>query len=206
MIPKPYPRGSNLSPRVRELLDQGALVRLPRQYDRQDLDSTDGVDIVYDLRGMTPARFARFVDQLLVAAEWECRRYPELEYRYGRFVLRLNTSGGDRNNIRVYTAALSSDIDTMIYGNPGDIPTELGGTGKSLADKAEAIINMLSTGSPGAYVNRQNPYRVTQMVISVRERTATTRRRERAQDRLDTGDIVRVSRTRPSQLEEGTST
>ena len=39
-----------------------------------------------------------------------------------------------------------------------------------MSHKAEAIINMNQTGSPGAYVNQQNPFRVTNMVISVRVR------------------------------------
>ena len=40
--------------------------------------------------------------------------------------------------------------------------------------KAEAIINMLTTGSPGAYVSQQSPYQVLRLVISVRIQSGGT--------------------------------
>ncbi len=170
MRPIPYPRGFRLDPRIRTLLDERALRRLPFQDDRSDLLTTDGVDIVYDFRNMNPSKFIRFISQFLVIAEYESNRYNDVEYRYAKFIVELNSGGRSRDRIRRnYTTAMFRDTDDMIYGSSDDEPVELGGTGKSLAHKAEAIINMLDTGSPGAYVNRQSPYRVLRMIISVRE-------------------------------------
>ncbi len=170
MRPIPYPRGFRLDPRIRTLLDERALRRLPFQDDRSDLLTTDGVDIVYDFRNMNPSKFIRFISQFLVIAEYESNRYSDVEYRYAKFIVELNSGGRSRDRIRRnYTTAMFRDTDDMIYGSSNDEPVELGGTGKSLAHKAEAIINMLDTGSPGAYVNRQSPYRVLRMIISVRE-------------------------------------
>ncbi len=180
MRPIPYPRGFRLDSRVRELLDQRIIRRLPYQDDREDLVTTDGVDIVYDLRNMTPSRFMRSIAQLLVVAEYEAKRYSNVEYRYARFVVELNSGGGRRGAEKIrrsYTTAMMRDTDEMIYGSSEEEPVELGGTGKSLSHKAEAIINMLDTGSPGAYVNRQNPYRVLRMIISVRDNDRSSRGR-----------------------------
>ena len=199
MRPKPYPRGIQLSPRVRELVDQGALRRLPYQEAKDDLFSSDGVDIVYDLRNMNPTRFMNFVDALLLAAAYEADRYSELEFRYAKWIVELNVSGRSRRDEkprRQYVAAQSRDTDTMVFGDVTAIPVEFGGSGKSLADKAEAIINMLDTGSPGAYVTTQNPYKVIQLVISVRHPFSTTRRELREAQEADDLGLVRVRRSR----------
>lgn len=170
MRPEPYPRGFRLDPRIRVLLDEKALRRLPYQEDRGDLVTTDGVDMVYDLRNMTPSRFIRFISELLIMAEFESNRYPGVEYRYGKFIVELNSGGRVRDRIRrSYTTSMMRDTDDMVYGRSDEEPVELGGTGRSLSHKAEAIINMLDTGSPGAYVNKQNPYRVLRMIVSVRD-------------------------------------
>ncbi len=199
MEPKPYPRGSNLNPRVKELIDQGALRRLPYQESRGELLTTDGIDIIYDLRNMNPSRFARFIDQLLGAAAYESNRYRELEYRFARFTVELNVSGRasrDRDRPRrLYTAAMRKSTDSMVYGAAGSIATELGGQGKSLLDKGEAILNMLMTGSPGTYVSKQNPFKVLRMTISVRERVSTTMANlKKDLEEASGADMIRIAR------------
>ncbi len=182
MRPISYPRGFRLDPRIRVLIDERALRRLPFQDDRSDLQTTDGVDIVYDLRTMTPSKFIRFISQFLILAEYESNRYGDVEYRYAKFIVELNSGGRSRDKIRRnYTTAMFRDTDDMVYGSGNEEPVELGGSGRSLAHKAEAIINMLDTGSPGAYVNRQSPYRVLRMIISVRNNL-------RGSGRFNTGD------------------
>lgn len=170
--PRRYPRGAQVNATVRQLIEDGVLSVRPRQVDRSDLTSSDGVDIVYELRNMTPDRFPRHVDQLLAAANYEANRYSDFDYFYGSWSVRLNTGSGRRSaeNTRVYTAAMSGNLDEMIWGDGRMAPAELGGQGRSLSHKAEAILNMLQSGSPGAYVNQQSPYRVLRMVISVRLR------------------------------------
>ena len=172
-VPKRYPRGAQVHPVIRQLITEGAIRGAPRQVDRGELSSSDGVDIIFDLMRMTPDRFGRYVDQLLVAASYECSRYSEFDYFFAEWQVRLNTSGGRRaqENDRRYTAAMSADPDTMLWGDGRENPVELGGRGRSLSHKAEAIINMNQTGSPGSYVNQQNPFRVTNLVISVRIRS-----------------------------------
>ena len=170
-VPRRYPRGAQVHPVVRQLIQEGAIRGAPRQVDRGELSLSDGVDIVYDLLRMTPDRFTRYVDQLILIADYECNRYSDFEYFFGSWSVELNTAGTRRQeNNRQYIAAMSTDIDTMVYGDGRERPFENGGNGRSLSHKAEAILNMLSTGSPGAYVNRQDPYRVVRMVISVRIR------------------------------------
>ncbi len=194
MRPIPYPRGFRLNPRIREALDERIIGRLPYQEDRSDLVTTDGVDITFDLRSMTPSKFMRSIAQLLILAENESRRYSDVEFRYGRFMVELN-SGGRRGNEKIrraYTTSYFRDTDDMVYGSGNEEPVELGGTGKSLSHKAEAIINMLETGSPGAYVNRQNPYRVLRMIISIRsERNSRTGRRSDDEEGTDFTSIRR---------------
>lgn len=172
-VPRRYPRGQNVHSSVRQLIDEGVLRQLPRQVDRGELSLSDGVDIVYELRNMSPDRFGRFIDLLLTAAANEARRYEDFDYFYATFSVRLNTGTGRRSqeNTRVYTAAMSSDIDMMLWGSDDDLPVELGGQGRSLSHKAEAILNMLRTGSPGAYVSQQSPYTVERMVVSPRIHT-----------------------------------
>ena len=169
-VPRRYPRGSQVHPVVRELLNEGVIRERPRQVDRGDLSSSDGVDIVYNLRNMTPDRFGRYADQLIVAAAYEANRYSDFDYFYAEWQVRLNTGSRRRaaENERSYRSANYRDIDQMIWGESDEEPYELGGQGKSLMHKAEAIINMNRTGSPGAYVNQQNPYLVLRLIISVR--------------------------------------
>ena len=170
VTPRRYPRGSQVNESVRLLLQDGVLLIRPRQVNRSDLSFSDGVDIIYDLKGMTPDKFGRYIDLLLAAAAYEANRYSDYEQFYGSFSVRLNTGSRRRaaENERNYTAAASSDIDTFIWGDGRDTPKELGGEGRSLSHKAEAILGMLQSGSPGAYVNQQSPYRVLRMIISVR--------------------------------------
>ena len=193
-VPRRYPRGRNVHSSVRQLIDEGVLRQLPRQVDRGELSMSDGVDIVYELRNMSPDRFGRYIDLLLVAAAYEASRYDDFDYYYATFSVRLNTGTGRRSqqNTRVYTAAMSSEIDMMIWGSEDDLPVELGGQGRSLSHKAEAILNMLRTGSPGAYVSQQSPYTVERMVVS--PRLSVGRSAQSDVDRLGVRGIDRVVR------------
>jgi hypothetical protein len=170
VTPRRYPRGSQVNESVRILLQDGVLMNRPRQVNRSDLSFSDGIDIIYDLKGMTPDKFGRYIDLLLSAASYEANRYSDYQQFHGSWTVRLNTGSRTRSaeNERNYTAASSTDIDTFIWGDSRDTPKELGGEGKSLSHKGEAILGMLQSGSPGAYINQQSPYRVLRMIISVR--------------------------------------
>ena len=172
MEPKPYPRPRPSFLR-RFLSGTGRLLRrAPVQVDRQDLAGGDGVDIVYYLSNMNPARFGVHIDELLEAAAWEMDRYGEYDFKYGKFVVELygapTRRGRIRREIREYIGNLRGTAAEAVYGESRQRPAELGGEGRSLSHKAEAILNMLETGSPGGWVSRQNPYKVLEMQISVR--------------------------------------
>lgn len=186
-----YPRGPSLSPRLRDLLSAGVLRANPSQIDRPELVAGEGVDILYHLHRMTASQFPRWADTLVAAAGWEISRYQsQYDYFFVAFDVELNIPGKTRIRTsrvkREYIAAQRSDPDLMLYGEPNSVPVELGGQGRSAIDKAQAIIDMTSSNSPGAYVNKGNPYRVITMVISMRNygtpgATAAVERRVRAQ-------------------------
>jgi len=169
----PYPRGPSAPAIVRRLIQERVLRQYPIQVERDDLTTAVGVDIIYNLSRMSSEWFPRYADLLLIAAEQEARRYETYQFKFATFIVELNTTGpkGRRRKkvTREYTAAQQRDIDMMVYGEGGSRPVELGGEGRSLRDKAEAIISMTETGSPGGYVNRLNPYRVLRMIVSVRD-------------------------------------
>ena len=187
MFIRPYPR--TLPPFISAFLGRGlggterVLRQRPAQADRTDLAGGDGVDVVYYFSNMGMAKFSRHIQNILDAARWECDRYSDITYKYAKFVVELYGAPSGRGRgrtrrreVREYVAALQTDCDLMVYGNRNSIAVELGGEGRSLADKAEAILHMQETGSPGAWVDRQNPFKVLEMVVSMREYLTTPTR------------------------------
>lgn len=155
------------------LLERGAITGLPKQVKRVDLVYDEGVDIVYDLKGMTPAKFKEFADSLLLAAFTEAERYKDEKWRFAKFVVRLNRTAKGRktiNPIREYVAAKHPDSDIMVYGEKAlgyELPEEYKKR-PFLINKVEEIIGIPESPSPGPYVVKQRPYKVLRMVISLR--------------------------------------
>ena len=154
------------------LLSKGALSQPPIQIRRDDLEYDDGVDIIYRLKGMTPQKFAEYADMLLLAAYTEGQRYKGERYRFAKFEVELNRTTKGRETIsprRTYIASKNEDSDIMVYGEEvlGELPEEI--TKKPfLINRVQEILDMPDTPSPGAYVQKQRPYKVLTMVISIR--------------------------------------
>jgi len=158
---------------VRYLHDERAIYGYPVQVHRVDLLYDEGVDIVFRLRGMTPAKFRRLADALLLAAFTEAERYSEEKYRFAKFEVQLNRSAKGRKTInptRTYIAAKHPDSEIMVYGEEAlgyTLPEEYAKR-PFLVNKVEEILGIPDSPSPGPYVNKQRPYKVLTMTVCIR--------------------------------------
>jgi hypothetical protein len=188
---KPYPK-EEPTKQARNLFKMGVLKKYPEQKKRDDLKTTEGVDIVYSLKGVTPAVFKQIVDALLMAAYAEGERYKKNTYKYAKFTVELELNlKGKKSGIsttRDYIAAKNSDTDTMIWGRDIDLPEGL--KRPFLTDKAEEIIALLESDSPGPYLDRRHPYKVTTLTICVREKVSVMDREDIAQMRKDAREVI----------------
>jgi hypothetical protein len=188
---KPYPKGEPTK-QARNLFKMGVLKKYPIQKKRDDLKTTEGVDIIYDLKGVTPAVFKQIVDALLMAVQAEGERYKTNAYKYAKFTLELDLNiKGKKAGIsttRDYTSAKNSDTDTMIWGKDIDLPE--GMKRPYLSDKAEEIIALLDSDSPGPYLDRRHPYKVTLLTICVREKVSVMEREDIKQMQRDAEEMV----------------
>lgn len=172
MQPKPY---KGRYPEVTRLLyEKGVLLGYPTQIERKDLTYDEGVDIVYTLKNMTPARFKDTAEALLLAAFTEAERYSEYKYKFVKFVVKLNRNTKGRkmgySQKRDYIASKHTDPEIMVYGEEAlgyTLPEEYK-KHPFLVDKVQEILNIPDSTSPGPYVDQQKPYKVDIMVISIR--------------------------------------
>ena len=180
VTPTEYEIGELVGGRIRRypeitqvLYTQGALLGFPVQVKRLDLTYDEGVDIVYKLRDMTPARFRQFSELLLEAALVECNRYEEERYYFAKFEVQLNRTTKGRKMVsprRTYIAAKHDDPEVMVFGEKAlgyTLPEEYKKR-PFLVNKVEEILDIPDSPSPGPYVNRQRPYKVLSMTICVR--------------------------------------
>ena len=157
---KPY-RGQYPSA-ARFLMEEG-VTSIPRQSE-VSLRWATGVDIVYTLKNMTPANFARYADSLLLLAYQEAMRYNEYKWKFAGFDVRLGRmkKGRDLPEIVTYQAAMHFDPEVMVYGPGYDVPQR-----HFLKDKVEDILAL--TKKYRDKVSKQNPYRVIRLFIKIRE-------------------------------------
>ncbi len=166
-ILKPYPHGTNQNQYVQELKSQRYLIGDPLQ-EEVDLENQWGIDIIYRLRNMTPPRFEKSAELLLLATVYEGTRYKEAASIYAKFQVRINPQVHGRKDPkkdsfkRTYTAGHQKNSDLLVHGNPETPRT-------SLTDRAEEIMEMLEFGSAKAYTDKQNPYKVLSLTISLRD-------------------------------------
>lgn len=166
---KPYPKGEPTK-QARSLFKKGILRKYPEQVGREDLLTDEGVDIVYYLKGVTPSVFQNVVDELLLAAYAEGERYKDAAYKFAKFTIEMDLNSKGRtagiSTVREYIAAKNPETETMVWGTGVDLPE--GFKNPFLVGKSEEIINILKDDSPGPYLKRKNPYKVTSMTISIR--------------------------------------
>ena len=150
-------------------MQKGVLKRFPQQIDRKDLIYDEGVDIVYSLKGMTPAKFREYSEILLQTAYTEAERYKEEKYRFARFEVEINRVAKGRKStspIRDYTAAKHTDSDVMVFGEEKLGYTIPEGFRKPyLINKVDQILS-IPDEYPGS--DKQRPYKVLTMIISIR--------------------------------------
>ena len=167
---KPYRRKY---PDVAKLLyKEKILSKYPHQVERIDLEYAEGVDIVYTLKNLSPARFSEVVDYLLLAAVTEANRYEEYRWKFAKFQVELSRTAKGKKKVglvRDYVAAKHDDPDIMVYGEEALGYTIPEGDRKPfLINKAKEILDIPNSSSPGAYVTKQSPYKVVTMVVSIR--------------------------------------
>jgi len=155
------------------LLDRKILRNPPVQTKRLDLEYDEGIDIVYDLKDLTPEKFFEYSEPLLLAAFTEAERYKEEKWKFAKFVVELNRTAKGRitlNPRRDYIASKHTDADILVYGERAlgyKLPEEVMKK-PFLINKVREILDMPDTASPGGFLKKQRPYKVVGMIISIR--------------------------------------
>ena len=138
-------------------------ISTPKQTMRE-LSWAQGIDISYNLRDMTPVAFRKYADQLLLLAYQEMMRYEEYKWKYARIDVKLGRlkKGRDLPEIASFQSAMHDEPEIAVYGPGYDTPQR-----HFLKDKVEDILDI--TKRYAGKVNKQNPYKVIKLVISIRE-------------------------------------
>ena len=152
-----YPSAANY------LMHQG-IASIPKQTDRNDLKWADGIDISYKLRDLTPVNFREYSDSLLLLAYQEAMRYDDKKFKFARFEVRLGRlkKGRDLPEIASFQCAMHDDPDIMVHGPGYEVPQR-----HFLYHKVQDILEIAKRYL--GKVNKQNPYKVMELVISIRE-------------------------------------
>lgn len=175
---KPYHRKY---PAVTQLLhDRGVLDGYPKQVVRDDLQYAEGIDIIYNLKGMAPAKFREFAEALLLVAYEEAKRYDDEPIKFAKFEVKLNRTEKGRKTlsrpVRTYGAQGHDDANVMVFGKEalGYTPTRFKDgvevEQKSyLVNKVDEILDIADKYMRD-YLSQQRPYKVLQLIISIRRR------------------------------------
>ena len=151
-------------PSAARYLIESDVTSIPRQVKRDDLNWAEGVDIIYTLRGLTPVNFRTYSDSLLLLAYQEMMRYQEYKWKFARLDVRLGRlpKGKDLPEIASFQSAMHDDPEIAVYGPGYEVPQR-----HFLKDKAVDILDIVKRYL--GKINKQNPYRVVKLVISIRE-------------------------------------
>lgn len=161
------------------LMKKGILKGEAEQIERGDLSYASGIDVVYNLKGLTPAKFKEYAEALLWLAYEETRRYEEAPIKFAKFVVQLNKTAKGRKvltqPLREFTARGRPEGNILVYGEK-ELGYELTPdmhpwttTKPFLVNKVEEILSM-TEGYMKDLVQKQRPYQVLQLVISFREK------------------------------------
>ena len=151
-------------PSAARYLIESDVTATPRQIERTDLTRSEGIDIIYTLKRLTPANFRTYSDSLLLLAYQEMMRYNKHKWKFARFDVRLGRlkKGRDLPEIASFGSAMHDDPEIAVFGPGYEVPQR-----HFLKDKVEDILDITKRYS--GKVSRQNPFRVVKLVISIRE-------------------------------------
>lgn len=152
-----YPAAANL------LISEG-VASAPRQIKRDDMIWAEGVDIIYNLKDLTPVNFREYSDSLLLLAYQEMMRYNEFTWKYARFEVRLGRlkKGRDLPEIASFQCGMHDDPEIAVYGPEYEVPHRT-----FLKNKVEDILDILKRYV--GKISKQSPYKVIKLIISIRE-------------------------------------
>jgi len=162
MNKKPY---AGVYPSAARYLMEQDITSIPRQVKRDDMSWAEGIDITYTLRGLTPANFRIYSDSLLLLAYQEMMRYEKAaKWKFAKFEVRLGRlkKGRDLPEIASFPSAMHDEPTIAVYGPGYEVPQRY-----FLYQKVEDILDIVKRYL--GKVNKQNPYRVIKLIISVRE-------------------------------------
>ena len=146
-----------------QLIREG-ITSAPRQVRKEDLAWADGIEITYNLKGLTPVKFREYCDSLLLLAYQEAMRYDEYKWKFASFEVKLGRlkKGRDLPEIASFQSAMHDEPEIMVYGPGYETPQR-----HFLKDKVEDILD-IAKRYPGK-VSKQSPYKVIKLVIFIRE-------------------------------------
>jgi len=147
---------------ARALIEAGVCTA-PRQRERE-FKKTSGLDIIYTLKGMTPARFGYYSDTLLLLAYQEAMRYDEYRWKSAYFDVHLGRTkkGRELPDVVTFQAAMNPDPEVMVYGAGQPTPRR-----EFLYNKVEDILEIAKRYADK--VRKQKPFRVLRLVICIRD-------------------------------------
>lgn len=150
-------------PSAARFLIEEDICATPRQKDKE-LRWAAGIDIVYTLRGLTPANFQKYADHLLLLAYQEAMRYDEYRWKFAFFDVRLGRlkKGRDLPEEVTFQAHMHDEPDIMVYGPGYEVPQEI-----FLTDQVRKILDIARRYKEK--VNKQSPYRVIRLTIAIRD-------------------------------------
>jgi len=161
----PYDRGGY--PSAAMILLEKGYITAPQQILRQDIRWATGVDIIYKLKNMTPARFKEASPYLLTLAEQEGQRYKDFKWKFAGFDVKLGRlkKGRDLPEVTTFMAAMHEDTSIMVWGEEVlgyEVPQKY-----FLNNKVDDILDIAKRYTDK--VDKQTPYVVTKLFISIRQ-------------------------------------
>ncbi len=169
MVIKKIPYNLQYPSAAKYLIEQG-WSSPPKQF-LKELNWAWGIDIVYNLKNMTPKEFKRLSDTLLLVAYQESMRYNEYRYKFAGFDVKLGRlqKGRDLPDIVTFSAAMHTDAEVMIYGEKAlgyELPPQAK-TKPFLINKVDDILDILQRYEEK--VSNQRPFKVVRLFISIRD-------------------------------------
>jgi hypothetical protein len=150
-------------PSAARMLIESDITSIPRQQEKT-FRWAEGIDITYTLRNLTPANFQQYSDPLLLLAYQEMMRYNQSKWKFARFEVRLGRlgKGKDLPEVASFQCAMHDEPEVAVYGPGYEVPQR-----HFLYHKVQDILEIARRYQ--GKVNKQNPYRVVKLIISIRE-------------------------------------